>query len=51
MPEFLEKKLKAKYGQNSKTPFKIMNSIGAMKGSKITAKGQAMQKKHESKRP
>jgi len=46
MPAFLEKKLKAKYGQNSKVPYKIMNSIGAMRGSKQTAKGRAMARKH-----
>lgn len=46
MPDFLEKKLKAKYGQKSKVPFKIMNSIGAMRGPNETAKGKAMAKKH-----
>jgi hypothetical protein len=46
VPEFLERKLKAKYGQNSKTPYKIMNSIGAMSGPNETAKGKAMAKKH-----
>ena len=46
MPEFLEKKLKAEYGANSSTPYKIMNKIGAMRGNKETAKGRAMAKKH-----
>jgi len=46
MPAFLEKKLKAKYGQNSATPYKIMNSIGAMHGNQETPKGKAMAKKH-----
>lgn len=49
MPEFLEKKLKAEYGQNSKIPYKVMNSIGAMKGNKITQKGKEMEKKHAMK--
>lgn len=47
MPKFLEKKLKAKYGADSAVPYKIMNKIGAMRGSKITAKGEAMERKHE----
>ena len=49
MPKFLEKKLKAEYGQNSKIPYKVMNSIGAMRGNKETAKGAAMQAKHNKK--
>lgn len=46
MPEFLEKKLKKEYGAKSKVPFKIMNSIGAMRGNKVTEKGIDMEKKH-----
>lgn len=49
MPKFLEKKLKAEYGQNSKIPYKVMNSIGAMHGNKETAKGQEMERKHQQK--
>jgi len=49
MPNFLEKKLKAEYGQNSSTPYKVMNALGAMRGNKETAKGAAMQKKHNAK--
>ena len=49
MPKFLEKKLKARYGKKSKTPYKIMNKIGAMRGNKETAKGKAMAKKHAAK--
>lgn len=49
MPKFLENKLKKEYGANSKIPYKVMNSIGAMRGSKETAKGKAMQKKHNIK--
>ncbi len=46
MPRFLEDKLKAEYGAKSKVPYKIMNAIGAMRGSKETAKGKAMAAKH-----
>ena len=46
MPEFLEEKLKKQYGANSSIPYKVMNSIGAMRGNKETAKGAAMEKKH-----
>ncbi len=45
MPEFLEKKLKQQYGDDSDVPFKIMNA----KGSKETAKGRAAQAKHDAK--
>ncbi len=46
MPSFLEKKLQKEYGKLSKTPYKVMNKIGAMKGNKVTAKGKAMETKH-----
>lgn len=46
MPKFLEAKLKAEYGQNSTIPYKVMNSLGAMKGNKETAKGAEMERKH-----
>lgn len=49
MPKFLEKKLKAEYGANSKIPYKVMNAIGAMHGNKTTAKGEQMQAKHDKK--
>jgi hypothetical protein len=49
MPEFLEKKLKDEYGQDSKVPYKVMNKLGAMKGNKETAKGRAMTAKHNKK--
>lgn len=49
MPAFLEAKLKKQYGAKSAVPYKIMNSIGAMRGNKETAKGRAMQKKHVAK--
>lgn len=46
MPKFLENKLKAEYGANSKIPYMVMNKIGAMRGNKETAKGEAMERKH-----
>lgn len=47
MPRFLESKLKKEY-PNSDVPYKIMNKLGAMHGSKETAKGRAMQRKHDA---
>jgi len=49
MPAFLEAKLKKEYGADSKVPYKVMNSIGAMKGNKETAKGKRMEVKHNQK--
>lgn len=49
MPKFLEDKLKKEYGAKSKTVYKVMNALGAMHGNKETAKGRAMQKKHDGK--
>lgn len=46
MPAFLEAELKKKYGGDSAVPYKIMNSLGVMKGSKETAKGKSWDKKH-----
>lgn len=46
MPAFLEQKLKKEYGANSDVPYKVMNSIGAMKGNQETPKGAAMDAKH-----
>ncbi len=51
MPKFLEQKLKAEYGQYSAVPYKVMNAIGAMKGNQETAKGAAMQAKHNAQYP
>jgi len=47
VPKFLETKLKREYGENSAIPYKVMNSIGVMRGNKETAKGKAMEAKHE----
>lgn len=49
MPAFLESKLKREYGAKSAVPYKVMNSIGAMRGNKETAKGKRMEKKHAAK--
>ena len=46
MPKFLEAKLKKEYGAKSDVPYKVMNAMGAMKGSEMTAKGKAMERKH-----
>lgn len=50
MPKFLETKLKKQYGENSAVPYKVMNKIGATRGNQETAKGRAMEKKHEAKK-
>lgn len=47
MPKFLEDKLKARYGADSATPYKIMNKLGFMHGSKETPKGKAAAQKHK----
>lgn len=49
MPEFLERKLRAEYGNNNRAVFGTMNKIGAMRGNKETAKGKRMERKHEKK--
>ena len=46
MPKFLERKLQAEYGASSAVPYKIMNKLGLMRGSKETAKGRALDRKH-----
>ncbi len=50
MPAFLEKKLKAEYGNNPGAVYGTMNKLGAMHGSKETAKGREMERKHLAKR-
>jgi hypothetical protein len=54
MPKFLEQKLKAEYAAKGKkgkalarAVFGTMNVIGAMRGNKVTAKGEQMQAKHD----
>lgn len=49
MPKFLENKLKREYPNDPGAVFGTLNSIGAMRGNKETAKGRAMEKKHEAK--
>lgn len=49
MPDFLERKLRANVpaGVNAdRYVYGAMNNMGAMRGSKITAKGRRMEKKH-----
>ncbi len=48
MPKFLEDKLKAEYGAQSKIPYAVMNKLGVMHGNKETAKGRAMDRKHSA---
>jgi hypothetical protein len=48
MPKFLERKLKREYGSDSATPFKVMNALGYMRGSKETAAGREASRKHRS---
>ena len=47
MPKFLEAKLKRQYPNNPGAVYGTLNKIGAMRGNKETAKGRAMQAKHE----
>jgi len=47
MPKYLEEKLEKEYGSNKHAIYGTMNKIGTMKGNKETAKGKAMEKKHE----
>ena len=47
MPKYLEQKLKKEYPNNPHAVYGTLNKIGAMKGNKETAKGRAIQKKHE----
>lgn len=56
MPVFLENKLKAEAKKKGFTGrraeryiFGAMNDLGAMRGSAETAKGAAMERKHEAK--
>jgi hypothetical protein len=49
LPKFLEEKLRAEYGNNPHAIFGTMNKLGAMHGSKETARGAQMQAKHDAK--
>lgn len=49
MPAFLEAKLKKQYPGNPHAVYGTLNKIGAMHGNKETAKGRAMQVKHNRK--
>lgn len=48
MPKFLERKLKQEYGRDSSVPYRVMNSIGAMRGNRETGKGRQMERKHKA---
>lgn len=48
MPKFLEQKLKSEYGDNPNAIYGTLNNIGAMHGNKETARGAAMQEKHDA---
>lgn len=41
----IERKLKKEYPGNDRAVFGTLNKIGLMKGSKVTAKGKALEKK------
>jgi hypothetical protein len=47
MPAFLEQKLQREYGPNSPIVYATLNKLGALRGNKETAKGRAMQAKHD----
>jgi hypothetical protein len=47
VPKFLEDKLKSEYPNDPGAVYGTLNSIGAMKGNRETAKGRAMQAKHD----
>jgi len=47
MPKFLEEKLKKEYPGNPSAVYGTLNAIGAMHGNRETAKGRAMQAKHD----
>jgi hypothetical protein len=52
MPQFLERKLRANVPRGvdaDRYVYGAMNNMGAMRGSKITPKGRAMEKKHNAK--
>ena len=46
MPKFLEEKLKKEYGAKSDIPYKVMNKLGVMHGSRETKKGKREEEKH-----
>jgi len=49
VPKFLEEKLKREYPNHPAAVYGTMNKLGLMRGNKITAKGRAMQRKHDRK--
>lgn len=51
MPKFIERKLRAEYGNNDHAVYGTLNAIGAMRGNKETSKGKAMAAKHAAGHP
>jgi len=49
MPKFLEEALKREYPNHPAAVYGTMNKLGLMKGNRETAKGRAMQRKHDRK--
>lgn len=47
MPKFIEEKLEKEYPKEPDAPYKIMNSLGLIKGNKETKKGEAEERKHD----
>ena len=48
-PAFLEQKLKREYPNNPSAVYGTLNAIGAMRGNQETAKGRALQAKHDAR--
>lgn len=46
MPAFLEEKLRQEYGNNPHAIYGTLNRLALMRGSKITPKGRALERKH-----
>ena len=49
MPKFLEQKLDKEYPNEPDAKYKIMNSLGVMRGNRETKKGKLEEKKHDVK--
>ncbi len=50
MPKLLEEKLEKEYPNNPHAVYGTMNKVGAMRGSKETKKGKAIEKAMERKK-
>jgi hypothetical protein len=49
MPKFLKEQLQREYPNHPAAVYGTLNKLGLMRGSKETAKGRAMQRKHDRK--